>query len=87
MNKKSLCIVSAATALFLSGAVGAMAEEAGGGSQVLCEGINACKGHGSCAGAGHACAGKNACKGQGITKTTAKDCMEKGGKTVEAKKP
>jgi hypothetical protein len=47
--------------------------------QVTCQGINACKGQGSCAGAGHSCAGKNACKGHGNTKTTADDCKAKGG--------
>lgn len=86
MNTKSFLIATAAATLFVSGAVTAMAEEKAGGEQVICEGINACKGQGGCAGAGHACAGKNACKGQGHTKTTAADCEAKGGKIVEAKK-
>jgi hypothetical protein len=55
------------------------------GGEVICEGINACKGTGSCAGPGHACAGQNGCKGQGHTKTTKKDCLAKGGKVVEKK--
>jgi hypothetical protein len=86
MNAKSLVIAGAAATLFLSGAVPAMAADAAGGDQVVCEGINACKGQGGCAGAGHACAGKNACKGQGQTRTTAADCKAKGGKVVEATK-
>jgi hypothetical protein len=86
MNPKSLLIATAAATLFLSGAVTARAEVKAGGDQVICDGINACKGQGSCAGAGHACAGKNACKGQGHTKTTAADCTAKGGKIVDAKK-
>jgi uncharacterized membrane protein len=86
MNAKSLLIASAAATLFLSGAAIARAEEKAGGDQVVCEGINACKGQGSCAGAGHSCAGKNACKGQGQSKTTAADCKAKGGKIVESKK-
>ncbi|TMB18559.1 MAG: hypothetical protein E6J59_14215 [Deltaproteobacteria bacterium] len=87
MNTKGLLIASAAAMLFLSGAVSARAEEKAGGDQVICDGINACKGQGSCAGAGHSCAGKNACKGQGHTKTTAADCKAKGGKVeAEAKK-
>jgi uncharacterized membrane protein len=86
MNAKSFLIATAAVTLFLSGAVTAQAEEKAGGDQVICNGINACKGQGSCAGAGHSCAGKNACKGQGHTKTTAADCTAKGGKIVEAKK-
>ena len=86
MNAKSLFIATAAATMFLSGAVTARAEEKAGGDQVVCSGINACKGQGSCAGAGHSCAGKNACKGQGHTKTSAADCTAKGGKIVEAKK-
>jgi hypothetical protein len=54
--------------------------------QVLCQGINSCKGQSACAGAGHACAGKNGCKGQGAMKTSAKDCQAKGG-TVSPAKP
>jgi hypothetical protein len=85
MNVKGFVIATAAATLFLSGAVTARAEEKAGGDQVVCEGTNACKGQGSCAGAGHACAGKNGCKGQGHTKTSATDCKAKGGKVVEAK--
>jgi len=85
-KSKGILLATAAAALFLSGAVGARAEEKTGGDQVICDGINACKGQGSCAGAGHSCAGKNACKGQGHSKTTAADCKAKGGKVAEAKK-
>ena len=45
MNAKGLLIASAAAMLFLSGTVSARAEE-GGGDQVICDGINACKGQG-----------------------------------------
>src|SRR5262249_52089244 len=45
--------------------------------QVVCSGINACKGTGSCAGPGHACAGQNGCKGQGHSKVSRKECMDK----------
>ena len=86
MNTKRFLIASAAATLILSGAVAARAEEKAGGDQVVCEGVNACKGQGTCAGAGHACAGHNACKGQGHTKTSAADCKAKGGKVVESKK-
>jgi uncharacterized membrane protein len=86
MNAKGFVIATAVATMFLSGAVTARAEEKAGGDQVVCDGINACKGQGSCAGAGHSCAGKNACKGQGHTKTTAADCTAKGGKVVEGKK-
>jgi uncharacterized membrane protein len=82
---KGALIAGAAAALFLSGAVTARAEDKAGGDQVSCAGINACKGQGSCAGAGHSCAGHNSCKGQGNTKTSAADCKAKGGKVVESK--
>jgi len=77
-------IASAAAALFLAGAVGARAEEKAGGDQVMCSGINACKGQGSCAGGGNSCTGMNACKGKGNVKTTAAECKAKGGKVVES---
>jgi len=48
-------------------------------AKVHCEGVNACKGQGACAGAGHDCAGKNACKGKGWIETTADECKAKGG--------
>jgi uncharacterized membrane protein len=52
--------------------------------EVKCSGINACKGKGSCAGAGHECAGKNGCKGQGWVKvSSARACTDKGGKVNE----
>ncbi len=51
---------------------------------VKCSGVNACKGQGSCAGAGHECAGKNGCKGQGWEKvSSARACTDKGGKVNE----
>lgn len=81
-TNKGMLIAGAAAALFLSGAVTARAEEKSGDDQVLCAGINACKGQGACAGGGHSCAGKNACKGQGALKTTAAECHAKGGKVV-----
>lgn len=83
MNKVTgFLIASAAAGLVLSGAVGARADEGKTGGEVFCSGINACKGQGACAGAGHACGGKNGCKGQGIVKVSEKECKEKGGKVV-----
>jgi hypothetical protein len=84
MTKKSkgMLIAGAAAALFLSGAVTARAEEKTG-EKVSCAGINACKGQGSCSGAGNSCAGQNGCKGKGVVKATAAECKEKGGKVVE----
>jgi uncharacterized membrane protein len=80
-------IASAAASLILAGAVGVRADhhEKSGGSMVHCAGVNACKGKGACAGAGHACAGMNACKGQGVLEMSAEECAKKGGKVQEKK--
>ena len=85
-TNKGMLIAGAAAALFLSGAVSARAEEKAGGDQVICSGVNACKGQGTCAGAGHSCAGQNASKAQGNVKASAADCKTKGGKVVEPHK-
>ena len=82
MNKTiGVVIAGAAAGLILSGAVGARADEKKGGD-VYCSGINACKGQGTCAGAGNSCAGENGCKGKGIVKSSEKECKEKGGTVV-----
>ena len=86
MKPKTMIVASAAAALFLSGSVTARPAAAAGGDEVRCAGINECKSHGACAGAGNACAGQNACKGQGIVKTTAEDCKAKGGTVAPDKK-
>ncbi len=83
-TSKGVLIAGAAAALFLAGAVNARAEEKAGGDQVTCSGINACKGQGTCAGAGNSCTGQNACKGKGNVKATAADCKAKGGKVAES---
>ena len=54
-------------------------------AQVKCTGVNDCKGHGACAGAGNSCAGKNECKGKGVSKMTEADCKAKGGTVAAAK--
>ncbi len=86
MNGKGLMVASAAAALFLGGAVAAQPARAEGGDQVVCFGINSCKGTGSCHTAKNECAGKNGCKGQGNTETTAADCTAKGGTIVTPEK-
>ena len=83
MNAKNILIASTAAMLLLTGSVTARAQEASGGKQVTCFGINSCKGHGSCKTAQNDCKGHNACKGQGNTITSAEDCSAKGGKVVE----
>lgn len=54
-------------------------------AKVHCEGINDCKGKGSCKSAKNDCAGKNGCKGQSFAYTASADeCKTKGGTVVEA---
>jgi uncharacterized membrane protein len=77
-------LAAAVAALFAANGAIAADEPAKEGKQVSCEGINACKGQGACAGAGHACGGQNGCKGQGVTKTSEEDCKAKGGKVAKA---
>jgi hypothetical protein len=78
-------IASAAAALILSGAVLARADEKSGGEMIHCAGVNACKGQGSCAGAGNSCAGQNSCKGKGVLDMSKEDCVKKGGKVLQPK--
>ena len=80
---KGALLAAAVAALFTANGALAGEEKASEGKQVSCEGINACKGQGSCAGEGHSCGGQNACKGKGVTSTTEADCKAKGGKVVE----
>jgi hypothetical protein len=52
---------------------------------VHCQGVNACKGQGSCKSAQNACKGQNSCKGAGVTDTaTAEECTTKGGTVAPA---
>jgi len=87
---KGAVIASAVASLFAAGAFAQQADKpapAGDKGAVKCSGANSCKGQGSCAGADHGCAGKNSCKGKGWTNTkTEKECTDKGGKVVTAKK-
>jgi uncharacterized membrane protein len=79
---KGILIAAAAATLLASGAVQARAEDKAGGDNVKCVGINDCKGHGSCAGAGNSCAGKNDCKGKGVVEVPKAECQKKGGKII-----
>jgi len=85
MTMKGALLAASVAGLFAAASAPTVASAADKGDEVQCEGINACKGQGSCAGAGHACAGQNGCKGQGHVKTTAKECKAKGGKIVAKK--
>lgn len=49
-------------------------------AEVMCSGINACKGQGACKSATNSCKGQAACKGQGWLPTASADeCTSKGG--------
>jgi hypothetical protein len=80
MTMKGMMIAAGVAGLFAMGASGVASAKKG--DEVMCDGVNACKGQGACKGGGHACAGQNGCKGQGHMKTTKEDCMAKGGKVA-----
>jgi len=78
-STRGILIATAAAGLFLTGAVQANAEEAQA-KDVMCEGVNECKGKSVCATGETSCAGQNECKGKGVLKMSAEDCKAKGGK-------
>jgi len=84
MSNKGKMIAAIAAGLFSVGAP--LLANAADAAKVHCEGVNACKGKGSCHGAANACAGKNGCKGKGWTDMTEKDCKAAGGKVASAAK-
>ncbi|HEY8123379.1 MAG TPA: hypothetical protein VII78_18820 [Myxococcota bacterium] len=81
---KTAALAATAAALFLAGApiaAFAGADEA----KVKCEGVNACKGQGSCHTAKNECSGKNGCKGQGVVDMTQAECDAAKAKAAEKK--
>lgn len=84
MTNKGVLIAASVAGLFASTLpLTASAEKTA--DEVQCEGVNACKGKGSCHGGGNSCAGSNACKGKGWVKMPASECKAKGGKVLPAK--
>jgi hypothetical protein len=83
MSIKGMMIAASVAGMFATGATRVASAADKKGEEVMCAGINSCKGQGSCHGAGNACAGKNGCKGQGNTKTSKDECLSKGGKIVK----
>jgi len=49
-------------------------------ADVMCSGVNSCKGTSACATS--ACQGQNSCKGKGWIKTSKSECDAKGGKVI-----
>jgi uncharacterized membrane protein len=83
MSIKGMMIAASVAGMFATGAARVASAADKKGEEVTCAGINSCKGHGSCHGAGNACAGKNGCKGQGNSKVSKDECLAKGGKIVK----
>ncbi len=53
---------------------------------IKCQGINACKGKGSCASASNSCQGQNGCKGRGwVIVATADVCTAQKGTVIDDK--
>jgi hypothetical protein len=84
MSTKGALIAAMAAGLFSAGAP--LVASAADSAKVHCEGVNSCKGKGSCHSAANSCAGKNGCKGKGWMEMSEKDCKDKGGKVTQAGK-
>ena len=83
MTMKGTLIAAAVAGLFATGApLAASAAD----TTVHCQGVNACKGKGSCKGADNSCKGQNGCKGKGWVGMTEKDCKAKGGMAAPGEK-
>ena len=97
MNSKKSLLMGAAVAGLMISCTGTtteknMAEVKQG--EVMCYGVNSCKGKGACHGKVDACSGKNgcqaetkcggqnSCKGKGLVKLSKADCKAKGGKVA-----
>ncbi len=75
IRSKNVALAITVAGLFALGAGHAFAAEGEGkGDKIKCEGVNGCKGKGSCHGAANECAGKNGCKGKGFMMMTQAEC-------------
>lgn len=82
-KRSGLALATAAAALFAAGTVVTPVVSAAEG-QVMCAGVNSCKGSSECKTATSACAGQNSCKGHGwVHKESKQACEEAGGKVIE----
>jgi hypothetical protein len=79
---KGMMIAASVAGLFAMGASGAASAK---DTDVMCHGVNACKGQSGCKGASNACKGQNGCKGQGNMKMSKDECAKKGGTVAPAK--
>ena len=87
MSQKTtgFALATAAAAVFAAGAMmSPIAQAADKDMSVHCSGVNSCKGTSECKTAKNDCKGHNSCKGQGwVTKASAKECMDAGGKVAK----
>ena len=73
-------IAAAAALLLVAGCASSTKTQS---AEVMCSGINACKGQGACKSATNSCKGQAACKGQGWLPTaSAEECTSQGGKVL-----
>ena len=83
VSKSGAALAAAAFSAILAGSIMAPANAAMMTAKVKCAGINSCKGHGSCAQAGHGCKGMNACKGKGWVSVSKAKCKAMHGKVIK----
>ena len=81
MTTKGALIAAMAAGLFSAGTP--LIASAGDDAKVHCQGVNGCKGKGSCHSASNSCAGQNGCKGKGWVEMSEKECKDKGGKVAK----
>ena len=75
MNRgRNVALAAAVAGIFALGAGHAFAADEAKGDQIKCEGVNSCKGKGSCKTAANECAGQNGCKGKGFMMMSQADC-------------
>ncbi len=66
-----MALATAAAGIFAMTAAGPVAAQT---AKVKCEGVNSCKGHSDCSGAGNGCKGLNECRGKGFKEMSKADC-------------
>ena len=82
MNRSQIGIAAATTALAILASGAAFVSLAKDG-EVMCAGVNSCKGTSECKTAHNECKGLNGCKGEGwVSKSSAEECRAAGGKVI-----
>ncbi len=84
LSKKlgGIALATAAAGAFAMASMAAHADDKAS-SMVRCEGVNACKGHGSCKTADNACKGHNSCKGKSFVEMSKAACEQIDGRVGE----